>query len=277
MASLVLIICTGVSHYSDVIMDMMASEITSLTFVYSTVCSGTDQRKHRNSASLAFVRGINRWLVNSLHKGSGTRKMSPFDGVIMHSLALSHWYHVSVAGDVLMCSTMNFRQRMAWLAVSLYLGATCWIMYYIFEISDSYNVFALDHVDKFHKPSESGAQSWSLWTLFQHVMDIPLPVWLLIAFLPYLQVFAMLLACTKPQPRFSMAYLWPIYIVLWCQNRWMPSNESSHRKALNSMVPNGHVLIDTWFPGLSLSASLWWSGPCFNVKTIFPAITCIPL
>ena len=37
-------------------------------YVYSTVCSGTDQRKHQSSVSLAFVRGIHRWPVNSPHK-----------------------------------------------------------------------------------------------------------------------------------------------------------------------------------------------------------------
>ena len=42
-------------HYNDVIMGAMASQITSLTIVYSAVCS--DQRKHQSSASPAFVRG----------------------------------------------------------------------------------------------------------------------------------------------------------------------------------------------------------------------------
>ena len=36
---------------------------------YSTVYSGADQRKHQSSASLAFVRRIHRWPVNSPHKG----------------------------------------------------------------------------------------------------------------------------------------------------------------------------------------------------------------
>ena len=48
------------SHYNDVIMGMKASEITSLTIVYSTVYSGADQRKYQSSASLAFVWGIHR-------------------------------------------------------------------------------------------------------------------------------------------------------------------------------------------------------------------------
>ena len=49
-----------VFHYSNVIMGTMASQITSITIVYSTVYSGADQREHQRSASLAFVRGIHR-------------------------------------------------------------------------------------------------------------------------------------------------------------------------------------------------------------------------
>ena len=75
---------TQVGHYSDVIMGAMASRITSLTIVYSTVCSGADQRKHQSSVSLAFVRGIHRWPVNSPHKWSVTRKYFPFDDVIVY-------------------------------------------------------------------------------------------------------------------------------------------------------------------------------------------------
>ena len=55
-------------HYPDVIMGAMASQITSLTIVYLTFYSGADQRKQQSSLSLAFVRGIHRWPVNSLHK-----------------------------------------------------------------------------------------------------------------------------------------------------------------------------------------------------------------
>ena len=64
-------------------MSAMASQITSLTIVYSTVCSDADQRKRQSSASLAFVRGIHREPVNSPHKWPVTRKMFPFDDVIM--------------------------------------------------------------------------------------------------------------------------------------------------------------------------------------------------
>ena len=71
------------TQYDDVRMGAIASQITSLTIVYSIVYSDSDQRKHQSSASLAFVRGIHRGPVNSPHKWPVTRKMFPFDDVIM--------------------------------------------------------------------------------------------------------------------------------------------------------------------------------------------------
>ena len=71
-------------------MSAIASQITSLTIVYSTVYSGTDQRKHQGSASLAFVKGIHRWPVNSPHKGPVTWNRFPFDDVIMVWIHVGH-------------------------------------------------------------------------------------------------------------------------------------------------------------------------------------------
>ena len=56
---------------------------TRVSTVYSTVCSGADQRKHQSSASLAFVRGIHRWSANFPHKYPATWKIFSFDDVIM--------------------------------------------------------------------------------------------------------------------------------------------------------------------------------------------------
>ena len=69
-------------------MTTMDSQITSLTVVYSTVYSDVDQRKNQSSASLAFVRGDSPGPVNSPHKGPVTRKMFPFDDVIMNRMAI---------------------------------------------------------------------------------------------------------------------------------------------------------------------------------------------
>ena len=77
---------TSPIHYDDVIMGAMASQITSLPIVYSTVYSDADQRKHQSPASLAFVWGLHRGPVNSPHKWPVTRKMFLFDDVIIF-----HW------------------------------------------------------------------------------------------------------------------------------------------------------------------------------------------
>ena len=71
-------------------MGAMASHNTRLAIVYTTVHSATDQRKHQSSTSLAFVRGIHRWPVNYPHKWPVTRKMFPFDDVIMCSAKIKN-------------------------------------------------------------------------------------------------------------------------------------------------------------------------------------------
>ena len=73
----------GSERYNDVTMTMMASQITGVSSVCLTVGWGVDQRKHQIPASLAFVRGIHRWTVNSPHKRPVTQKMFPFDDVIL--------------------------------------------------------------------------------------------------------------------------------------------------------------------------------------------------
>ena len=82
---------TGIEtiHHSDVTMGAIASQINSLTSVYSTVYSDADQREHQSSASLAFVHGIHRWLVNSLQKWPVLRIMFPFDDVIMQMMLVT--------------------------------------------------------------------------------------------------------------------------------------------------------------------------------------------
>ena len=68
-------------------MGAIASQITSLTIVYSTVYSDADLRKHQSSASQTFVRGIHRGPVISPRKWPVMRKMFPFDDVIIHCSA----------------------------------------------------------------------------------------------------------------------------------------------------------------------------------------------
>ena len=96
-------------HYSDIIMGAMASQITSLTIVYSTVYSSANQRKHQSSASLAFVRGFHQWPVKYPHRWPVTRKMFPFDDVIVDNVTHSlHSVSGCIIGNWLITSCLTF-------------------------------------------------------------------------------------------------------------------------------------------------------------------------
>ena len=70
-------------HCSDFIMSTMAFQITGVSIVCPTVCSGANQRKHQISASLAICEGNPPVTDGFPHKGQVTRKMFPFDDVIV--------------------------------------------------------------------------------------------------------------------------------------------------------------------------------------------------
>ena len=106
-------------HYNDVIMDAIASQITSLTIVYSTVYSDADQRKHQSFASLAFVRGSHRGPVNSPHKWPITRKMCQFDDVIMW-----RWNTAKIQGYIFFCYVSYFLADQ-WLCVISWCYTLC--------------------------------------------------------------------------------------------------------------------------------------------------------
>ena len=108
---------TGI--YSDVIISAMPSQITCVSIVCSTVCSGADQRKHQSSVSLTIVIGIHRSHVDSTHKG-------PVHGNCFHLVTSSYindfiyiqqWY-----SNVLACfkhwaraTSLNFDEIACWI------------------------------------------------------------------------------------------------------------------------------------------------------------------
>ena len=75
------IILVSGSHYSDVIMGAIASQITSVSIVYHSF-----KRRSKKTSKLrdtGLCEGIHRSPVNSPHKGPVTRTMFPFDYVII--------------------------------------------------------------------------------------------------------------------------------------------------------------------------------------------------
>ena len=130
-------------------MDAIASQITSLTIVYSIVCSDADQRKLQSSASLAFVQGIHRGPVNSPHKWPVTRKMFPFDDVIMyHGLHTSFYQALRneqngqhFADDIFICISMKqivFRLIISQCFFRWWLGTQLATSHYMNQCSPSF-------------------------------------------------------------------------------------------------------------------------------------------
>lgn len=150
-----------------------------------------------------------------------------------------------------MINKMKFRQRVAWLMVIAYLGGTFSFCYYMFEINEHYNKYAVDHVQKYHSTNNGDSQPRSvLSSIWEHLADIPLPVWLLVFLVPYLQIFLMILACTRVEPKHSLAYLWPGLLYMKYQQLFkrekysiIPS-KSVHEVTLNGTT-NGHTIIHT--------------------------------
>ena len=70
-------------------MSTMASKITSLTIIYATVYSGADEKK----TSTLRVTGLSPVTGQFPAQGPVTRKMFPFDDVIMH------WHFGASIGD----------------------------------------------------------------------------------------------------------------------------------------------------------------------------------
>ena len=120
-------------HYGDLIMGTVVSQITSLTIVYSIIYSDAGQRKHQWLESLAFVRGIHQGPVNSLHKWPVTRKMFPFDDIIM-------WYSQWVS------SYKSFCQYDWWFIMTL---TSSWI--HTVDVIWSQLRCELHHIDVFHQ------------------------------------------------------------------------------------------------------------------------------
>ena len=135
--------CKHHSYYSDVIMGVMAPQITSLTIVYSTVYTGADQIKHQSSASLAFVLGIHRWSVNSPHKWPVTRKMFPFDDISMIKMKrLWLWDHLIFMIGLPILITHGGRDKMAANFLATISNAFSSMKIYKFQLRFHWSLFA---------------------------------------------------------------------------------------------------------------------------------------
>ncbi|KAK1875100.1 Transmembrane protein 251-A [Dissostichus eleginoides] len=118
---------------------------------------------------------------------------------------------------------MNFRQRMGWLGVLLFLLLSAILVYYVFEVQS----FSLELVERgAGGPSTAPPISWSQ-SLGARLPPLPVWMWASLFLLPYLQLFLFLFSCTRADPRAVGYCVLPVCLALLCSrhNAHKPTNQ----------------------------------------------------
>nr|XP_046229561.1 transmembrane protein 251 [Scatophagus argus] len=128
---------------------------------------------------------------------------------------------------------MNFRQRMGWVGMALYLLLSVMLVYYVFEVHS----FSLERVQR-GGTSSSAPPLTTSWSQSLSARLSPLPVWMWasVFLLPYLQLFLFLFSCTRTDPRAVGYCVLPVCLALLCSRR-----HAAHKPANRRDPP----LIDT--------------------------------
>ncbi|KAJ7329630.1 hypothetical protein JRQ81_015804, partial [Phrynocephalus forsythii] len=109
---------------------------------------------------------------------------------------------------------MNFRQRMGWIGVGLYLIASAAAFYYVFEINETYNRLALEHIQQ--PPEKLREETTWMHSLKTRLLSVPFWLWTLVFLIPYLQMFLFLYSCTRADPKTVGYCIIPICLAVVC-------------------------------------------------------------
>lgn len=132
---------------------------------------------------------------------------------------------------------MNFRQRMAWLGVALYLLLSVAAAYYVFEV----HTVSVEHVPKWGGAPGTPSPPPPAWHRVVGARLPPLPTWTwaLVFLLPYLQLFLFLFSCTRADPRAVGYCVLPVCLAL------LYSRRCRHLAAQKPANPRDPPLINT--------------------------------
>ena len=110
---------------------------------------------------------------------------------------------------------MNFRQRMSWIFLLIFLGISCLIAYYIFELSDQYDDLALVHVQTYHDTLRLNPHqlTWYM-SITRRMVELPFWFWVFVIGLPYFQIFLVLIACTRSDPLNATVMVVPLFLCM---------------------------------------------------------------
>ncbi|KAH0620412.1 hypothetical protein JD844_020833 [Phrynosoma platyrhinos] len=109
---------------------------------------------------------------------------------------------------------MNFRQRMGWIGVGLYLISSAAAFYYVFEINETYNRLALEHIQQ--PPEKVREETTWMHSLKTRLLSVPFWLWTIIFLIPYLQMFLFLYSCTRADPKTVGYCIIPICLAVVC-------------------------------------------------------------
>lgn len=126
---------------------------------------------------------------------------------------------------------MNFRQRMGWVGVALYLLLSVGAVYYIFEV----HTISLEHVQRGGASPSSPPLTW-YQSISARLPPLPVWMWVPVFLLPYLQLFLFLFSCTRTDPRAVGYCVLPVCLALLCSRRLAAHKPTNQR---------GPPLIDT--------------------------------
>lgn len=128
---------------------------------------------------------------------------------------------------------MNFRQRIGWVGVALYLLLSVIVVYYVFEVHS----FSLEHVQRGGANPSAPPLVISLsQSISARLPPLPVWMWVLVFLLPYMQLFLFLFSCTRADPRAVGYCVLPVCLALLCSRR------HASRKLTNQRGP---PVIDT--------------------------------
>ena len=128
------------------------------------------------------------------------------------------------------------------------------IVYYMFEISDQYNSLAITHMSKYEMDIKKDPGSLTVeQSVKQKLFSLPFWGWLLILLIPYLQVFCLLVACTKNDPANATVMVVPCFLCLriasWNTQRQYPRQTVLEVEAVETgkLMSNGHSPGTPWW------------------------------
>ncbi|XP_057649850.1 lysosomal enzyme trafficking factor-like [Chionomys nivalis] len=159
----------------------------------------------------------------------------------------------------------NFRQRMGWTGVGLYLLASAEAFSYVCGINETYSRLALEHIQQHPEEPREG----TTWThsLKARLLSLPFWLWTVIFLIPYLQMFLFLYSCTGADPQTVGYCIVPEGLAVLCDRHqaFVKASNKISRLQLIDTYSRHRLLLITRLQFPHNLRKLWWNRDLKNV------------